>query len=198
MTPGFENLLKGLKSLPGLGHRSAERIALHLLVEKPEGLDDLIDILRTAGATARACSICGNLSEDDTCSICADEEREVGGICIVERVPDLFAIERSGAYRGRYHVLHGKLSPIRGIGPEKLNFASLRNRIEKGEVNELILAIANDIEGEATCHYLSEEIVGDRDIKLSRIGFGIPSGSGVTYADEVTLRSALDARRDFS
>ena len=198
MTPGFENLLKGLKSLPGLGHRSAERIALYLLVEKPEGLDDLIEILRTEGTSARACSICGNLSEDETCSICGDKEREDGKICVVERVPDLFAIERSGAYRGRYHVLHGKLSPIRGIGPEKLNFASLRTRIEKGEVNELILAIANDIEGEATCHYLSEEIVGDGNVQVSRIGFGIPSGSGVTYADEVTLRSALDARRDFS
>ena len=198
MTPGFESLLKGLKSLPGLGHRSAERIALHLLVEKPEVLVDLLEILRTSGISAKACSICGNLSEDETCSICSDEGREEGKVCVVERVPDLFALERSGAYRGRYHVLHGKLSPIRGIGPEKLNFASLRTRIEKGEVNELILAIANDIEGEATCHYLSEEIVVDRDIQVSRIGFGIPSGSGVTYADEVTLRSALDARRDFS
>jgi len=198
MTPGFENLLKGLKSLPGLGHRSAERIALHLLVEKPEGLVDLIEILRAAGTSARACSICGNLSEDKTCSICEDEEREEGKVCVVERVPDLFALERSGAYRGRYHVLHGKLSPIRGISPEKLNFASLKARIEKGEVNELILAIANDIEGEATCHYLSEEVVGNREVQVSRIGFGIPSGSGVTYADEVSLRSALEARRDFS
>jgi recombination protein RecR len=198
MTPGFESLLKGLKSLPGLGHRSAERIALHLLVEKPEVLVDLLEILRTSGISAKACSICGNLSEDETCSICSDEGREEGKVCVVERVPDLFALERSGAYRGRYHVLHGKLSPIRGIGPEKLNFASLRTRIEKGEVNELILAIANDIEGEATCHYLSEEIVGDGQVQVSRIGFGIPSGSGVTYADEVTLRSALDARRVFS
>ena len=99
MTPGFDNLLKGLKSLPGLGHRSAERIALHLLVEKPDGLDGLIEILRTAGDSARACSICGNLSEDETCFICGDEAREDGTICVVERVPDLFAIERSGAYR---------------------------------------------------------------------------------------------------
>tara|TARA_B100000959_G_C14703152_1_gene509626 strand:- start:19 stop:615 length:597 start_codon:yes stop_codon:yes gene_type:complete len=198
VTSGFENLLKDLKGLPGLGHRSAERIALHLLVENPEFLNEFIETLRVAGASVRACNICGNLAEGDMCAICLDEEREAEKVCVVERVPDLFAVERSGAYRGRYHVLHGKLSPIRGVGPEKLNFESLRRQIEKGEVKELILAISNDVEGEATCHYLVEEIVGERDIRVSRIGFGIPSGTGVTYADDVTLRSALDARRDFS
>ena len=196
MTPGFENLLKGLKSLPGLGHRSAERIALHLLVEKPEGLDVLIEILRTAGTAARACSICGNLSEDETCSICGDKEREYGKICVVERVPDLFAIERSGAYRGKYHVLHGKLSPIRGVGPERLNLDSLKKRIESDKVSEVILALGNDMEGEATCHYLKEVVIGDRPIRVSRIGFGLPSGGNVTFADEVTLRSALDGRTE--
>ena len=198
VTPGFENLIKGLRNLPGLGHRSAERIALYLLVENPECLDEFIETLRIAGTSVRACALCGSLAEGESCAICCDDEREDGKICVVERVPDLFAIERSGAYHGRYHVLHGKLSPIRGVGPDKLNFETLRNRIEKGEVKELILAIANDVEGEATCHYLVEEIVGERDVRVSRIGFGIPSGTGVTYADEVTLRSALDARRDFS
>lgn len=198
VTPGFKNLLKGLKNLPGLGHRSAERIALYLLVENPNCLHEFVETLRIAGNSVRACALCGNLAEGESCAICCDEERENGKVCVVERVPDLFAIERSGAYRGRYHVLHGKLSPIRGVGPDLLNFESLRSRIEKGEVKEIILAIANDVEGEATCHYLVEEIVGAREIHTSRIGFGIPSGTGVTYADEVTLRSALDARRDFA
>ena len=116
----------------------------------------------------------------------------------MERVPDLFAIERSGAYRGLYHVLQGKLSPIRGIGPDSLNLSGLAFRLDKEEVKEVILAIANDLEGEATCHYLVDQIIGDREILVSRIGFGIPSGAGVTFADETTLRSALEARRGFS
>ena len=198
MTPRFEDLLRQLKKLPGLGHRSAERIALHLLVEKPESLDELVRTMQDTGSSVRSCIACGNLTEGDTCAICADAERETSRVCVVERVPDLFAIERSGAYRGLYHVLQGKLSPIRGIGPETLNLSGLTFRLDKEEVKEVILAIANDLEGEATCHYLVDQIVGDRDVLVSRIGFGIPSGAGVTFADETTLRSALEARRGFS
>jgi recombination protein RecR len=118
-------------------------------------------------------------------------------ICVVEHVPDLIAIERSAAWKGQYHVLHGKLSPIHGIGPEQLNLESLRKRIEVGEVQEFVLALSNDIEGQATCHYIQEEVIADRSIKVTRIGFGLPSGGGVTYADSVTLRSALDGRREY-
>ena len=198
MTPRFEELLRQLKKLPGLGHRSAERIALHLLVEKPETLDELVQTMQDTGLSVRSCITCGNLTESEICTICADSEREKSRICLVERVPDLFAIERSGAYRGLYHVLQGKLSPIRGIGPDSLNLSSLAFRLDKEEVKEVILAIANDLEGEATCHYLVDQIIGDREILVSRIGFGIPSGAGVTFADETTLRSALEARRGFS
>jgi len=198
VTPRFEELLRQLKKLPGLGHRSAERIALHLLVEKPETLDELVQTMQDTGSSVRSCITCGNLTESDVCTICADSEREKSRICLVERVPDLFAIERSGAYRGLYHVLQGKLSPIRGIGPDSLNLSSLAFRLDKEEVKEVILAIANDLEGEATCHYLVDQIIGDREILVSRIGFGIPSGAGVTFADETTLRSALEARRGFS
>ena len=198
MTPSFENLLKRLKELPGVGERSAERIALHLLVENPQTLENLIDTLRDVGSSVKACTFCGNLAEDDFCGICSDEERDASRICVVERVPDLFAIERSAAFRGLYHVLHGKLSPIRGIGPEKLNLESLRSRVKKARTKELILAIANDIEGEATCHYLVDEIVDGREVLVTRIGFGIPSGTGVTYADDFTLRNALEGRRGFS
>jgi len=198
VTPRFEELLRQLKKLPGLGHRSAERIALHLLVEKPETLDELVQTIKDTGLSVRSCITCGNLTESDVCTICADSEREKSRICLVERVPDLFAIERSGAYRGLYHVLQGKLSPIRGIGPDSLNLSGLAFRLDKEEVKEVILAIANDLEGEATCHYIVDQIIGDRELLVSRIGFGIPSGAGVTFADETTLRSALEARRGFS
>jgi recombination protein RecR len=197
MTPALENLQKQLKQLPGIGYRSAERIALHLLVEKPQQLPELVTALQSAAQSVRRCQVCGNLAETETCPICADERRSATQLCVVENVPDLAAIERSGAYRGRYHVLHGKLSPIRGVGPEELNLATLLPRLQSGEVSELILALSNDVEGEATCHYLTERLPR-AGVKVSRIGFGLPSGGGVLYADAVTLKSALEGRRDYS
>jgi recombination protein RecR len=197
MTPALEILQKQLKQLPGIGYRSAERIALHLLVEKPGRLPELVAALESAAKNVRRCTLCGNLSEEELCPVCADEKRGHGQVCVVEYVQDLAAIERSGAYRGRYHVLHGKLSPIRGVAPEDLNFEALLQRIAHGEVTELILALSNDVEGEATCHYLLERLP-KTGIKVTRIGFGLPSGSGVLYADSVTLKSALDGRRDYS
>lgn len=198
MTPAFEQLQKHLKQLPGLGYRSSERIALHLLVEKPDQLPALVHALETAAKSVRRCPRCGNLAESDLCAICADKRRDHAVVCVVEHVPDLVALERSGAYRGVYHVLHGKLSPIQGVGPGDLNFAALHTRIESGEVKELILALSNDVEGEATCHYLSEHLPPGATISMSRIGFGLPSGGGVLYADSVTLKSALDGRRSYS
>jgi recombination protein RecR len=117
---------------------------------------------------------------------------------VVENVPDLVAIERSGSWRSVYHVLHGKLSPLHGVGPDDLNIASLLARIESGEIDELVLALSNDVEGEATCHYIQEHLPDGRNVKVTRIGFGIPSGGGVLYADSVTLKSALEGRRAFS
>ncbi len=198
MTPAFERLQKQLKQLPGLGYRSAERIALHLLVEKPAQLAMLVTALAEASQSVRRCERCGNIAEGAQCAICADERRDRAVVCVVEHVPDLVALERSGAYRGSYHVLHGKLSPIQGVGPEQLNLESLRARIDAGEVAELILALSNDVEGEATCHYLTENLPPGRAVKVTRIGFGLPSGGGVLYADSVTLKSALDGRRSYS
>ena len=147
----------------------------------------------------RRCTRCGNLAEGELCAICADERRDGSVVCVVEHVPDLVVLERSGAYRGAYHVLHGKLSPIHGVGPNDLNFASLLARVATGEVTELILALSNDVEGEATCHYLTEQLAATgRPVKTTRIGFGLPSGGGVLYADSVTLKSALDGRRAYS
>ncbi len=197
MTPALEHLQKLLKQLPGIGYRSAERIALHLLVEKPSRLPELVSALDAAARNVRRCTICGNLSEAELCPVCADERRRTGQVCVVEYAQDLAALERSGAYRGRYHVLHGKLSPIRGVAPEDLNLGTLLQRITTGEITELILALSNDVEGEATCHYLTERLP-QTGVKVTRIGFGLPSGSGVLYADAVTLRSALEGRRDYS
>jgi len=197
MTPAFEKLQKHLKQLPGLGYRSSERIALHLLVEKPARLPELVAALEAAAKVVRRCDHCGNLAEGDLCAICSDERRERALVCVVEHVPDLVAIERSGAFRGTYHVLHGKLSPMHGIGPDDLNLATLRARVESGEISELILALPNDVEGEATCHYITENLPPDREVKTTRIGFGLPSGGGVLYADSVTLKSALEGRRGY-
>lgn len=197
MTPAYDKLLQQLKRLPGLGYRSAERVAMHLLVEKPDAMGDLLDAMSGARDAVCRCRVCGNLAEGEHCTVCEDGNRDGSTLCVVEHVPDLVAIERSSAWKGRYHVLHGKLSPIHGVGPEQLNFHSLEARIESGDVTELVLALSNDIEGQATCHYIQEELVKGRPINVSRIGFGLPSGGGVTYADSVTLRSALEGRRAY-
>ncbi len=198
MTPAFERLQQQLKQLPGVGYRSAERMALHLLVGKPDALPVLIGALEEASRSVRRCTRCGSLAESELCAICADERRDHRIVCVVEHVPDLVAVERSGAYRGGYHVLHGKLSPIHGVGPGDINLAGLLARVQSGEVRELILALSNDVEGEATCHYLTQHLPPDGAVKVTRIGFGLPSGGGVLYADSVTLKSALDARRDYA
>jgi recombination protein RecR len=199
MTASVEKLQQVLKQLPGLGFRSAERIALHLLVEKPERLPALVDALQQAARTVRRCERCGHLAEEAWCSICADPNRDHGVVCVVEQVPDLVALERSAAYRGVYHVLHGKLSPMHGVGPGELNLESLRERLADGSIRELILALSNDVEGEATCHYVTSELLPrEQPPTVTRIGFGLPSGGGVLYADSVTLKSAIDSRRRYS
>ena len=195
MTPVFEQLVQALKALPGLGYRSAEKIALHILVEKPQKTASLVDLLTSASEKLGACSTCGNLTEEKQCKICLSSERNDESLCVVEGVTDLHAMEQSGVFRGKYHVLHGKLSPIRGIGPEQLNLQTLRSRIDEGSVEEVILALGNDMEGEATCYYIMQEILEGRSLRVSRIGFGLPSGGGLTYADETTLRSAMEGRQ---
>jgi len=197
MTPAFEALQKQLKKLPGVGYRSSERMAIQLLLEKPQSGQDLIDALEQARSAVSSCPVCGNICESDRCAICDDSIRsESGQVCVVEHVSDLMALEKSGAYRGSYHVLHGKLSPINGVGPEDLNFESLVERTKNSELAELILALPNDIEGEATCHYLID-LLEPYSLSVSRIGFGLPSGGSVLYADAVTLQSALEARQKF-
>jgi recombination protein RecR len=198
VTTAFEKLQQTLRRLPGIGYRSAERIALHLLLGKPDQLEELVSALGEASHSIRRCSRCGNLTEDSLCNVCSDPRRNHRSVCVVENVPDLVAIERSGSWRSGYHVLHGKLSPLHGVGPDDLNVPSLLARIESGEIDELVLALSNDVEGEATCHYIQDHVPVGRNLSLTRIGFGIPSGGGVLYADTVTLKSALENRRAFS
>jgi recombination protein RecR len=198
VTSAFEKLQQALRKLPGVGYRSSERIALHLLIGKPDQLGSLVAALEEAARAVRRCTLCGNLSEDSLCPICADPRRDHRSVCVVENVPDLVAIERSGSWRSVYHVLHGKLSPLHGVGPDDLNISALLGRIESGEVDELVLALSNDVEGEATCHYIQGHLPTGRSVRVTRIGFGIPSGGGVLYADSVTLKSALEGRRAFS
>ncbi len=197
MSEAFEQLQQCLKRLPGLGYRSAERLALHLLVEHPDSCPELQDALEAAQKAVRPCPACGNLCEADLCEICRDSSRDRSLLCIVETVTDLRSMERAGSYRGLYHVLRGKLSPIHGVGPEHLNVQNLARRLEEDAFREVILALSNDIEGEATCHYLQEEILQPSSVSISRIGFGLPSGGGIPYADATTLRSALESRRSF-
>ncbi|MDR0534965.1 MAG: recombination mediator RecR [Puniceicoccales bacterium] len=199
MTDAFENVRNLLKQLPGLGYRSAERIALHLFAERPDRLPQLLDALRVASERLGRCPRCGNLCEAPPCSICADPRRDARRLCVVERVPDLFALERAGAHTGLYHVLHGRLAPIQGIGPEHLNLATFGSRLDEDRVSEVVLALSNDIEGEATCHYIQDTFLSPRPgITASRIGFGIPSGGGLTYSDPATLKNAMEARRGYA
>ncbi len=197
MTPAFEQLLKQLKRLPGLGHRSAERIALHLLLESPEKLPPLLAAIERARQTVHRCPQCGHLCEETLCAVCADPHRHQELLCIVEQVPDLLAMERSGAYRGLYHVLHGKLSPLNGVGEAQLNLVGLANRLQSGGFREIILALSNDLEGEATCHFLKQRYLEPRGLATTRIGFGLPNGSGLLLADPATLKSALAGRREY-
>lgn len=199
MTPTFERVQKLLKQLPGLGFRSAERLALSLLVEKPEQIRPLLEALEEATQKISRCTSCGNLCEEEKlCSICKNHSRRQDLLCIVESIPDLYSIERSGSYEGRYHVLHGKLSPIKGIGPEQLNLAKLKHRLLEGDFSEIVLALDNDVEAEATCHFIQQQIIPDNlDIKITRIGFGLPSGGGVVFADSATLKSAFEGRKNF-
>jgi recombination protein RecR len=169
---------------------------LNLLVERPAELPELLAALKEAETRIKRCQRCGNLSEEKLCDVCSDDGRNAETVCVVEHVPDLVALERSSSYRGSYHVLHGRLSPIRGVGPEHLNVPSLFERVKFGEVQEVIFALSNDIEGEATCHYLSEQLAPLK-VKVTRIGFGLPSGGGVLYGDSVTLKDALEARRAY-
>lgn len=195
MTGGeLERLIQLLAKLPGLGPRSAKRAALHLLKRREQLMIPLAEAIRAAERAVRPCSVCGNLDAADPCAICRDPRRDASLICVVENVADLWALERGGAFRGRYHVLGGVLSALDGVGPEQLNIGRLVERAHDPAVREVILATSATVDGQTTAHYVTERLAG-AGVTVSRLAHGLPIGGELDYLDDGTLAAALNARR---
>lgn len=190
----IRELIAQLKRMPGIGTRSAERIALWLLQSRDARPGQIADALRDAASTIRPCARCGFFTTTEECSICLDESRDLHLLCVVEQPTDILPLERTGAYRGRYHALGGRISPLDHIGPEDLRIESLLRRVKEEAPGELILALGADVEGEATANYLAE-LLRDSPVRLTRIAQGLPAGGGLESADELTLSRALSGRR---
>ena len=191
----LENLIKELSKLPGIGGKSAQRLAFHILSLDEDRVTALADSIRDAKEKMKYCPCCGNLTDKDICDICADETRDKRVICVVESPRDVYAMERIREYKGTYHVLHGAISPMEGIGPDDINLKSLIVRLQQGDAEEVILATNPTIEGEATAMYIAR-LIKPAGIRASRIAHGIPVGGELEYADEVTLLKAMEGRRD--
>ncbi|HNR29404.1 MAG TPA: recombination mediator RecR [Candidatus Hydrogenedentes bacterium] len=191
--PPVERLVEAFRRLPGIGKRTAERLALHLLSAPAEEARALSAAVREARDRITTCGVCCNLTDVDPCAICADERRDHSTLCVVERPAGALAIEKGGTYRGLYHVLHGALSPMEGVGPSELRIDRLLRRIEEGSIREVIVATNATSEGEATALYLSREI-GARGVAVTRIAHGVPMGGGLEFADDATLAHALQGR----
>jgi recombination protein RecR len=191
--PPLEKLIEQLSRLPGIGQKSATRVALYILKSQRELAENLAKSLMEVKDKIDFCSTCFNLTDENPCSICSDQNRANGIICIVEGPGDQLAIEESGIFKGRYHILHGVLSPLDGIGPEDLKIGELFDRIDKEEVKELILATNPTAEGEATASYLTK-ILTDKGVKITRIALGVPMGGDLKYMDSMTLRHSLKSR----
>ncbi len=188
-------LTSSLSRLPGIGPRSAERIALHLVQAEPGAAKQLAEAIVAARQRVRFCDVCGALTEQSPCGICADPRREPGVVCLVERAVDILSLEKSGTFRGRYHVLGGKISPLNGVEPEDLRISELEKRLAHESIAEIIIALGTDVEGDATSFYLAKRLARP-GLKITRIAHGLPAGSGLEFADEVTLSHALEGRRE--
>lgn len=191
------SLVAALNKLPGIGPRSAERIALHLVQTEVDWIKELARLLVSARERVAQCAICGALTERQPCAICGDAQRDGSLLCLVEHPVDVIRIEKAAAYRGKFHVLGGKISPLNGIGPEDLRVNELVNRLGQEPIQEVIIALPSDVEGDATSHYLAK-LLKDRKVKVSRIAHGLPVGSGLEFADELTLTRAIEGRRAVS
>ena len=194
--PELDHLIKLLSGLPGLGPRSAKRAALYLLKRRQTHMEPLAAALHDAAEKVQECAVCGNWDSRNPCAICADPERDDGTICVVQEVGDLWALERAGVHRGKYHVLGGVISPLDGVGPDDLNIASLAQRASAAGIEEIILATAATVDGQTTAHYVTERLEG-QDLKITRLSHGVPVGGELDYLDEGTLAAALKARRAF-
>ena len=188
-------LVAELNRLPGIGPRSAERLALHLIQADTAVVRSLASVLVTSRDKIIECAQCGGLAEKSPCSICANPARDERTVCVVERAVDILNVEKSGAFRGHYHVLGGKISPMNGIGPEELRVAQLELRLANGTMDEVIIALGTDVEGDATGFYLAKRLAKP-GVKVTRIAHGLPAGSGLEFADELTLSQALKGRRE--
>jgi recombination protein RecR len=192
----IDRLIQLLSKLPGLGPRSARRAALHLIKRRESLLTPLADAMHEAAAAIRTCSVCGNLDIRDPCAICSDPRRDTAMICVIEEVGDLWALERTGSFKGLYHVLGGTLSALEGVGPDDLNVAGLINRARRPEVTEVILAMNATVEGQTTAHYITDRLA-DCDVTVSRLAHGVPVGGELDYLDDGTLTAAIRSRRPF-
>lgn len=188
-------LIKELSSLPGVGGKTAQRLAFHILSMDDARAESLANAILTAKKEMKYCSVCGNLTDQEPCSICSDDTRDRSVICVVETARDVFAMERLREYRGLYHVLHGTISPMDGRGPEDINLKSLIIRLQENDIEEVVIATNPSIEGEATAMYIAR-LIKPAGIRVSRIAHGIPVGGDIEYTDEVTLLKALEGRRE--
>lgn len=191
----IQNLLAALGRLPGIGPRSAERIALHLVQADPNESRHLAQAVTRAREKIKTCANCGALTETVPCPLCSDARRDAAILCVVERAVDILSIEKTGAFHGRYHVLGGRISPINGVSAEDLKIGELEQRFTREPIQEVVLALPTDVEGDATSFYLAKRFAG-RGIKVTRLAYGLPAGSGLEYADELTLTRALEGRRE--
>jgi len=193
----ISELTGALSKLPGVGPRSAERIALHLVQADTATVRHLADTMVRAREKIHFCRICGALTEKSPCPICEDTRRDPAIVCIVERAVDILSVEKSGSFRGKFHVLGGKISPLDGVAPEDLRITGLEERLKTDPIREVIIALGTDVEGDATSFYLAKRFQRP-NLKISRIAYGLPAGSGLEFADELTLNRALEGRREMN
>lgn len=194
-SPSIEKLIESFERLPSIGHKTAVRLAFHMLDLSKEETDEFINSIINAKEKLKYCSNCYNISDTDPCPICSSPKRDNSVICVVEDVRDVMAMERTHEFKGVYHVLHGTISPMNGIGPEDIKIKELLNRIANNDIKEIIMATNPRVEGEATAIYISK-IIKPLGIKVTRIAHGIPVGGDLEYTDEVTLSKALEGRRE--
>jgi recombination protein RecR len=190
-------LISALGKLPGIGPRSAERLALHVVQADAGAVAALANALLQAREKVRPCETCGALTEVSPCAFCVHPRRDAHLVCLVEQAVDILSIEKSGSFAGRYHVLGGRISPINGIGPEDLRIAQLERRLAAEPIREVVIALGTDVEGDATSYYLAKRLARP-GLKVTRIAYGLPAGSGLEFADEITLSRALEGRRELS
>jgi recombination protein RecR len=190
-------LIAALNKLPGVGPRSAERMALHLVQSDNTAVKQLADAMLHARERIQFCTTCGALTEKSPCPICADSRRDALLVCVVERAVDILSIEKSNAFRGKFHVLGGRISPLDGVEPEDLQIAELEKRLSLEPIKEIVIALSTDVEGDATSAYLAKRLARP-NLKISRIAYGLPAGSGLEFADELTLSRALEGRREMT